>query len=87
MKFKKVPGSLSYDRLVNLAILCDQYGCVDLLRPCFQAWFANEETESGQPDWDQWLSIAWVFGRERAFETLAMKILKEISLDYGEEPT
>jgi hypothetical protein len=86
MKFEKVPGSLSYYKLVELAALCDQYDCVDLLRPWFQAWFANEETESVQPGRGQWLFIAWVFGRERTFETLAIKILKEISLDGGEAP-
>lgn len=86
MKFQKVPGYLSYYKLVELAALCDQYDCVDLLRPWFQAWFANEETESVQPGRGQWLFIAWVFGRERTFEILAIKILKEISLDGGEAP-
>jgi hypothetical protein len=31
LKFRNVPLKLPYKLLLNLAILCDQYGCVDLV--------------------------------------------------------
>jgi hypothetical protein len=86
MKFKKIPTSLSYDRLVNLAILCDEYDCADLVRPWFKTWFRNEISESCRDGREKWLFIAWVFGRERAFDSLSKKLLKETCLNKDGVP-
>jgi hypothetical protein len=58
MKFRKIPASLSYDGLVNLAILCDQIDCADLIRPWFKNWFGNEILESSRDRQEKWLFIA-----------------------------
>jgi hypothetical protein len=85
LQFKDVPTSPSYEILLNLAILCDQYSCVALARPWFHDWFANEEVESVRNNQGSWLNIAWVFGREKAFEAVAKKMVKELYFNkYGE---
>jgi hypothetical protein len=46
LKFKEVPVTLHYNHLLNLAILVDQYDCMDIVRPWLATWLANEETDS-----------------------------------------
>ncbi|KAN0096848.1 hypothetical protein V8E51_015653 [Hyaloscypha variabilis] len=79
--FKNVPSSPSYELLVKLATLCDQYDCIDLVRPWFHTWFWGEASEATKDGQEKWLFIAWVFGRESALNALALKLVKELSLD------
>jgi hypothetical protein len=67
--------------LVKLATLCDQYDCIDLVRPWFHTWFWGEASEATKDGQEKWLFIAWVFGRESALNALALKLVKELSLD------
>ncbi|KAE9371889.1 hypothetical protein N431DRAFT_492163 [Stipitochalara longipes BDJ] len=84
LRFKQIPASPSYELLVKLAVLCDQYDCVDLVRPWFHTWFWGEAFEALKDGQEGWLFIAWVFGREITLDSLALKLVKELSLDkYG----
>ncbi len=70
-----------YELLVKLATFCDQYDCIDLVRPWFLTWFWGESSEATKDGQEKWLFIAWVFGRESALNALALKLVKELSLD------
>ncbi|CZR66908.1 uncharacterized protein PAC_16809 [Phialocephala subalpina] len=83
LKFKEIPTALSYDHLLNLAILVDQYDCIGIIRPWLATWLANEETEWKAPGRECWLFIAWAFGRNEIFESLALKMVKGIVVDAG----
>ena len=66
---------------MNLAILCDQYDCVDLVKPWFHTWFWNEVSQALKDGQEKWLLIAWVFGRENSLDSLALKLVRELLLD------
>lgn len=60
--------------------------CVKLVRPWVHgsAWFQGAKVCNLHGEWEHWLFIAWVFGREKLFETVAAKLAKSI---WWEEET
>ena len=76
LRFQDNPATLPYQTLLQVAVLCDQYQCVNLVRPWLPQWLADEETSSLQLGNESWLFIAWVFGRENVFRDLAFKMVK-----------
>jgi hypothetical protein len=75
--FTKVPNTqLSYQMLYDLAILCDQYDCLALVRPWVDKWVVYAAHEVKQEGREGWLFIAWVFGREKVFDDLAQLLIK-----------
>jgi hypothetical protein len=82
LQFNEVPkGQLEYSLLFEVAKLCDQYDCVDLVRPWLRDWLAGEEIECLKVGKEGWLWISWVFGREKAFEACAKNLAKLVSTD------
>ncbi|KAF8861599.1 hypothetical protein BDZ45DRAFT_740062 [Acephala macrosclerotiorum] len=77
--------------LLQVAVLCDQYNCVNLVRPWLldTLWLKDEIAESLKDKQHKWLFIAWVFGRELVFETLALTLVKNLEITHenfwGEE--
>lgn len=84
LKHASIPKALAYKDLINVAILCDQYQCVQLVRPWLEGWLKDELTEAVKPGREGWLFIAWVFGREEVFEILASKLVLSLRLRNGE---
>lgn len=81
-QFRKIPSTLEFKSILDVAVLCDKYDCVGLVKPWLALWLAKEKTEPGH---EEWLYIAWVFGLEKIFQTLARKLIKEIAInDKGE---
>lgn len=81
LNFKAVPRDVSYPLLFQLAVLIDQYQCVNLVSPWLRHWMANEKEESLAQGQEGWLFIAWAFGRSHIFETLARKVLLTAKLN------
>lgn len=66
LQFSKVPSTLkSFDTLLALAILCDKYDCVGLIKLWLPPWVGNEGTEFkwDEAGYEPWLFIAWVLLR------------------------
>ena len=81
LQFKDIPVTPSYDHLLNLATLVEHYRCISIIRPWLATWIANEETEWKAPGHECWLFIAWALGRHEVFESLALKMVKEVVVD------
>ncbi|TVY48572.1 hypothetical protein LCER1_G008236 [Lachnellula cervina] len=86
-KFADIPSKLSFERLLNVAILCDEYDCVNLVRPWLSKWFAykdvTEDSVAPEEGHEDYLFIAWVFGRQEIFNKLAKKLLLEVEIAQG----
>jgi hypothetical protein len=77
LSFTKVPNTqLPYQMLYDLAILCDYYDCMALVRPWIDKWVVYAAHALKQEGREGWLFIAWVFGREKVFEDLAQLLVK-----------
>jgi hypothetical protein len=81
LQFNKVPTSLPFSTLLEVAVLCDQYDCVKIVLPWLSQWCAEEEKESVVPGQEQWLFISWVFGREDVFHKLAEKLVRQVAVN------
>lgn len=75
LQFNKIPSRLEFDTILNVAILCDKYDCVGVVKPWLPLWLVNEDTQCDKPGYEEWLFIAWVFGREKLFQSLATQLL------------
>jgi hypothetical protein len=85
LQFDKIDLSLTVHQLYNVATLCDYYDCVHLVRPWLGSWLAEEVEQSKVPGQEEWLTIAWVFGREKVFTELAARMVREVETnEYGD---
>lgn len=75
LQFHDTPATLPYQTLLQVAVLCDQYQCINLVRPWLSQWLADEESSSMKFGQENWMFIAWVFGREKVYEALARELV------------
>jgi hypothetical protein len=78
------------DTLSDIAILCDQYDCVHLVKPWLSQWLADESTGwhsapriFGGPSQEKWLFIAWVFGLEKVLKDFSSSLVRNLCT-YGD---
>jgi hypothetical protein len=58
LRFQAIPATLPYQTLLQVAVLCDQYQCINLVRPWLPQWLADEETSPLRSSQENWLFIA-----------------------------
>lgn len=80
-QFSMLPTQLDFETILEMAAICDKYDCAGLVQPWLELWLVNEEKECVEPGHEDWLFIAWVFGREGIFQTLTRKLLREMTID------
>lgn len=85
LRYGDIPTMLPYETLLNVAVLCDRYDCVKLVEPWLSQWLSDEEKSWKEAGHENWLFIAWVFGRDKVFSDLTAKIVREAKItDDGE---
>ena len=52
-----------------------------MTKPWVEDWLKGEEVLSLKPGNENWLFIAWVFGRAKIFEDLANHLIRSIRVD------
>lgn len=84
LKFRSVPRrELTYPKLLAMARICEKYSCVSLVEVFLPDWLDGEEYESDQDNRENWLYIAYVFGRKEIFLSLAGRLVKEVTVSDG----
>ena len=86
-RFLKVPESLNYGQLLQISILCDKYDIVTLARPWLSKWVADLEDLPDRAGHEEWLFIAWAFGDSSTFERIARRLVMEITVPDGVNPS
>ena len=81
LKFRDLPKSLSFDGLVNLAVVSDKYDTVGIVRPWLPQWLAPWYKESCSPGYEEWLSIAWTFGDFATFQKVTRHLIESCDID------
>lgn len=76
-----IPSKISYKLFLNIAILIDQYDCINLIRPWLSTWALSPEIPRSRMRRDiGWLFIDWVVGWEDSFTYFATELVKEPEL-------
>jgi len=85
LDFISVKKRLSIAELYNLAILCDKYDCVHLIKPWVDEWSLwaarGARNQVGGELLSKRLFIAWSFGRIADFRTSASVLLMQSGTD------
>jgi hypothetical protein len=79
LQFSSIPPAMHYKQLLNLAVLCNQYLCVNIVRPWLGLWLKDEYSQGMLQGQENWLFIAWTFGRYSVFKYVAAKMVTEIT--------
>lgn len=83
---KLVPVAISFQNLLDLAIICDKYDCSAAVSLWVDIWTKDWRGSHQEAGYEQWLFIAWTFGIEDVFQSLSRKLVMEGH--YGtEDPT
>lgn len=85
LKFHDLPEKkgMSFNTLYKLAIVCDKYDLVQVVRPfldlhCWaQSYIYPTHTRSHHP---AWLFVAWTFGYTESFEALACDMVNTVTV-------
>lgn len=83
LQFKKVPETISYRQLVNVAILCDKYDTVGLIRPSIPKW--EKDLSAHDASYEERLFVAWTFGDHSTFENLSQHLVLSCTTDESGE--
>ncbi|KAF2804007.1 uncharacterized protein BDZ99DRAFT_452478 [Mytilinidion resinicola] len=80
LRFKERPKVLLYRQLVELAVICDKYDTVAVIRPFLQEWIGFEEMKVG-PGMEEWIFVAWTFGIKDKFIRGVQDLVRDTSAD------
>jgi hypothetical protein len=81
MNTRSVPrNEMQYKELLNMAVLIHKYDCLAQVEVFHKGWLADQEFQVYRDGMENWLFIAWVFGRNQAFEGLADKLVVEMKI-------
>ena len=81
LQFAKVPTALITEDLYEVARLCDMYDCTKLVGPWLSRWLVVHDGTINLYLPGKRMFIAWTFGREAAFKTVAKRLVELIELD------
>lgn len=77
LNFSNVPQFLTYRELTKIAILCDKYDTVALVRPWVSTWQQNHILLAERDGFEGWLFISWTFGNRAVFESVFTRLVQE----------
>jgi hypothetical protein len=77
LKFKDLPDTLSFQDLYKLAVVCDKYDAVGVVRPFWDKYGAPFLSHIEERNYEEWLYIAWTFGIEDA----CVKVMNILALE------
>jgi len=83
LQFNWVPKRLGDDQLYQVAIVCDKYDMRQVLGPWSDQWIPVGTQLGGKIAGDQWLFIAYVFGRQALFTQLSKELILRSTADAG----
>lgn len=71
---KNLPETIPFKGLTAVAAVCEHYDCSAMLGPWYGKWSEQWRKETEKFEYANWLLIAWAFGENQIFQTLAKKL-------------
>ncbi|CAG8954649.1 hypothetical protein HYFRA_00004570 [Hymenoscyphus fraxineus] len=80
LRVKEVPRTyLPYQKILDLALLCDQYDNAALLSAHLPQWLPREARQWRKTGQVGWIWIAFAFGKHSMFQHLAAHLVQQVS--------
>lgn len=85
LNFDKLPETMDFERLLNIAVLCDKYDMVRIIRPWMPKWAEPSKSRALDPGHEEWAFIAWAFGDQVTFDAVVRTmVMNSLSNEFGE---
>ena len=81
LQFRQLPESVTFKGLVDLAVICDKYDTVAVVRKWLPEWLAPWHKYILLPGFEEWLSVAWTFGDFATFRILTSSLVVSCNID------
>jgi len=78
-----VPRTLNDDQLYQVAIVCDKYDMRQVLGLWLDQWIPVDTQVGGKISGDEWLFIAYAFGRQALFTQLSKELILTSTVGAG----
>jgi hypothetical protein len=78
-KYSELPATPDLELFKNLALICDKYDCVSVLKFISEQWLLKWEKASSGEELETLLFISYIFGRPERFSALSARIIKEFT--------
>ncbi|KAF8426733.1 hypothetical protein EV426DRAFT_592600 [Tirmania nivea] len=78
-----VPRTLDDNQLYQVAIVCDKYDMRGVLGLWLDQWIPEDTKSGGKITGDQWLFIAYAFGKQALFTELSKDLILTSTVDAG----
>lgn len=75
LKFQDLPETITFRNLVDLAVLCDKYDIIRIVRPWIGEWQKPHRETTLKAGFEEWLFIAWVFGESDLYKQISTKLI------------
>ncbi|KAF8543997.1 hypothetical protein BDD12DRAFT_926372, partial [Trichophaea hybrida] len=79
-----IPESISFENLLEIAIICDYYDCAATMRPWSEIWMKPLRTLSSKSGYEDWLFISWVFRDQDIFGQMTQRFSRNAVMVDGE---
>ncbi|KAF8248366.1 hypothetical protein K440DRAFT_626203 [Wilcoxina mikolae CBS 423.85] len=79
-----LPDEISFENLMEVAIVVDYYDCAEIMRPWSEMWMAQWRDYAETLGYENWLFIAWVFGVQEVFGALTKTFSRNCVKRNGE---
>ncbi len=85
LNFDQLPTTMEFDTLLNIAVLCDKYDMVKVIRPWIPKWAEPLRSHALERGHEEYAFIAWTFGDQVAFDVVIRRmVMKSLSSASGE---
>ncbi|KAF1991476.1 hypothetical protein K402DRAFT_416779 [Aulographum hederae CBS 113979] len=81
MQFSQLPKSVSFRQLLEIAVICDKYDTLAVIRPWLSTWADPHKNNTKSPEYEEWFFIAWVFGDAETFKDMATWHIMKVTID------
>ncbi|KAH7355427.1 hypothetical protein BKA65DRAFT_475866 [Rhexocercosporidium sp. MPI-PUGE-AT-0058] len=81
LKHRLIPKRLQFSILLQVAVRCEKYMCVELVQPWLSTWTDKLEFRTQYPIAEHVLFTHWVFGQEEEFEKVLKAMVLEVKLN------
>ncbi|KAF8248529.1 hypothetical protein K440DRAFT_255027 [Wilcoxina mikolae CBS 423.85] len=73
---RKIPRDVDYSCFYSVAVICEDYKCAPIVLAWCRDWIDKWTWTIEKPGYEGWLYIAWVFGLNDTFCTVARRLAK-----------
>lgn len=80
-RFERVPTVLTFHGLLHVAILTEKYRATKMVRPWVRGWLDAAQSWIEEPGYEELLFVAWAFGDEEMFETIVLRLVRQVSIN------